>query len=150
MSPELVSSPRILLAESDPGVLRAIETLLIGKNACVVAVDNGADAVREASKSVFDLCILEMEMPAYGMNGIAVCERLRAMPHTARLPVLFLTKSEDMAAISRAFDAGASDFLVKPVIENLLWHRITILLHIAELSREVQGLKDAMSFVDRQ
>jgi DNA-binding response OmpR family regulator len=133
---------RILVVDDDENVLQLLAEVLCSMGQEVVSAKSGEEALKEAARSVFDLCILDIEMP--GLNGLQVCRRLRATPHTASLPILILTSGNNSTTIHEAFDAGASDFLSKPIIPKLLWNRVTILLRISELLRETQRLNEAV------
>ncbi len=83
-----------------------------------LSFDNGVEALEAALSQEVAIVLLDVDMP--GMDGYAVCRRLRAEPRFATVPIVMVTGHEDSAAISRAFEAGATDFISKPVNWALL------------------------------
>ncbi|KVZ38657.1 EAL domain-containing protein [Burkholderia ubonensis] len=76
-----------------------------------------------------DLVLLDVEMP--GGDGFDCCRRLRTLPEGRRVPIVMLTGNDDDASIANAFDAGATDFVSKPMRWKLLGYRIRYLLRAA-------------------
>src|SRR5215471_9312043 len=73
---------------------------------------NGEMALQAAARTPPDLVLLDILMP--GMDGYEVCRRLRQMPETAEVPIMFLSSLEDVQNKTRGFEAGANDYLTKP------------------------------------
>jgi sigma-B regulation protein RsbU (phosphoserine phosphatase) len=73
---------------------------------------NGETALQIAARNPPDLVLLDIVMP--GMDGYEVCRRLRAMPETAEVPIMFLSSLEEVQNKTRGFEAGANDYLTKP------------------------------------
>lgn len=122
-----------------------------------VAVDNGIDALSAALKERVAIVLLDVDMP--GMDGFAVCRRLRAEPRLATIPIVIVTGHEDSAAISEAFEAGATDYISKPVNWALLPRRLEYILRNAAAARSlaervvqvrtlVEALPDTLWVVD--
>jgi len=84
------------------------------------------------------IVLLDVDMP--GMDGYSVCRRLRAERRYATVPIVMVTGHEDSEAISRAFDAGATDFVSKPVNWVLLPHRIAYILRNAAAAERIERL----------
>jgi CheY-like chemotaxis protein len=141
----LPPKPRLLVAEDDPLARAVVVEALTDKGYDVVAVEDGAAALEAATRAAFDLCILDVEMPR--LDGVSACLRLRQAPLTAAMPILFLTSHADEETIKRAFAAGASDFLPKPVHVRLLWNRVANLLAAKRLSDEAQDLREKVAFL---
>ena len=114
--------PRLLLVDDDD-VLRALagHTLRQGGFEVVEAAD-GSEALRLLAADPFDLVLLDLVMP--GIDGYQVCRQIRSQPDGALLPVLVLTGLNDTASIDAAYQAGASDFIAKPIHWTLLAHRV--------------------------
>jgi diguanylate cyclase (GGDEF)-like protein len=113
---------RLLMAESAAG--SGLEPL---------AFDNGLAALDAALSRDVAIILLDVDMP--GMDGYSVCRRLRAEPRLATIPIVMVTGHEDAAAIGHAFDAGATDFISKPVNWALLPRRIEYILRNAAAAR---------------
>jgi diguanylate cyclase (GGDEF)-like protein len=113
---------RLLLAESAAGT--GLEPL---------AFDNGLEALDAALSREVAIILLDVDMP--GMDGYSVCRRLRVEPRFANVPIVMVTGHEDAAAIRHAFEAGATDFISKPVNWELLPRRIEYILRNAAAAR---------------
>jgi DNA-binding response OmpR family regulator len=93
------------------------------------------DAVRilfvdDVAAETFDIMLLDLEMP--NMDGFEVLARLRADERTRRMPVIVVTGREDVFAIDKAFQAGATSFLVKPINWRLLSYQVRYVHRTAE------------------
>src|SRR6202795_655986 len=127
---------RVLLAESAAGT--GLEPL---------AFDNGLEALDAALSREVAIILLDVDMP--GMDGYSVCRRLRAEPRLTMVPIVMVTGHEDAAAINLAFEAGATDFISKPVNWALLPRRLEYILRhaaraLAERVPQVRTLIDAL------
>lgn len=132
-------APRILVVDDDALLREMLSELLSARGAIVTTAEDGEAGLHEAVLAPYDLCILDCEMPK--LSGLEACPRIIASACTRNLPVLFLTGHNDDAIIQQAFDAGASDFLAKPVNAELLWRRVSNLLSLAQMKRERENLK---------
>src|SRR5712672_179584 len=118
---------RLLMAESAAGL--GLEPL---------AFDNGRAALDAALSREVAIILLDVDMP--GMDGFSVCKRLRAESRLATVPIVMVTGHEDSAAIGLAFDAGATDFVSKPVNWALLPHRLEYILRNAAAAERIERL----------
>jgi diguanylate cyclase len=103
-----------------------------------LSFDNGAAALEAALSRDVAIVLLDVDMP--GMDGYAVCRRLRAEARFATVPIVMVTGHEDSTAISRAFDAGATDFISKPVNWALLPRRLAYILRNAAAAERIERL----------
>lgn len=135
----------ILLVDDDP-VVRTItrQTLTRAGHAVREAV-HGHDAQARLAEEDFSLILLDVLMP--GMDGFEFCAWLRAQSAFARIPVLMMTGLNDNDSIQRAFEVGATDFIVKPVNSPILIQRVRFLLRasqtLEELTRSRENLATA-------
>ena len=91
------------------------------------------EALERITANKPDIVLLDLEMPR--LDGFDVLTRLRAEPLTQDLPVIVVTGREDVSAIDRAFEAGATSFLVKPINWRLLSYQIRYVLRAAASDR---------------
>ena len=111
--------------------------------------DNGVAALEAALTQDLAIALLDVEMP--GLNGYEVCRTIRATPRLAAMPIVMVTGRNDTVAINDAFDAGATDFICKPVNWSLLPHRLAYILRnaasvraLADRETKVRALVEAI------
>jgi two-component system response regulator MprA len=110
-------SPRILVVDDDPAVLRMLVRTLAAEGHDVEGVDHGGAALAAVERRAPDAVVLDVAMP--DMDGLAVCRRLRAGGFTG--PVMLLTARDAVADRVAGLEAGADDYLLKPfAVEELL------------------------------
>jgi CheY-like chemotaxis protein len=113
---------RLLLVDDDPILCEFATVHLSSDTAVVETAPTGPEALEALRAEPFDLLLLDLEMP--GMDGFEVLERVRLDPATAALPVIVVTGREDVRAIDRAYEAGATSFVVKPINWRQLAYQI--------------------------
>ena len=117
---------RILVVEDDPRLAATLERVLKAEGHEVETAPDGNDALRRARDRSIDLVVLDVMLP--GLDGIAVCKRLRA---TSAVPILMLTALGGTEQRVRGLDSGADDYLVKPFAYEELLARTRALLRRA-------------------
>lgn len=117
---------KILIVDDEQDILEFLSYNLKKENYEVYTSTNGGEAVEIAEKVLPNLILLDVMMP--GMDGIETCEQLRAKPHLKDVIIAFLTaRSEDYSQIA-GFEAGADDYIPKPIKPKVLISRIKALL----------------------
>ena len=117
---------RILLVDDEPDILEIVGYNLSAEGYQVITADNGADAVKVAKKKSPHLIILDVMMP--GMDGIEACEQMRKIPELDETIITFLTaRGEDYSQMA-GFDAGADDYITKPIKPKVLISKVKALL----------------------
>lgn len=117
---------RILLVDDEPDILEFLGYNLRLEGFAVEVASNGVEAVRIARDTLPQLILLDVMMP--GMDGIETCEKLRSFPELKDVMIAFLTaRGEDYSQVA-GFDAGADDYITKPVKPKVLVSRIKALL----------------------
>jgi class 3 adenylate cyclase len=132
-----VSDPaRILVVDDTPMNVKLLHDLLEVQGYAVETAVSGEEGLTKVADWNPDLVLLDVMMP--GMSGYEVCEKLRAEPATAALPVVLVTALDPDKERLRGLEAGADDFLTKPVNQAELLARVRSLLRIKTLHDEVQ------------
>jgi CheY-like chemotaxis protein/class 3 adenylate cyclase len=116
----------ILLADDSPLIHRHTVPILEDEGYDVRSAHDGAEAIELARALGPDLVITDVEMPL--VDGYGVCKTLKADPATAHVPVLICSSLGEAADLERGFDAGADDYLVKPVLPEELSTRVRALV----------------------
>ena len=128
---------RILVVDDTPANIKLLGDLLSSKGYQVSTAVNGEEALAKVSAEQPDLVLLDVMMP--GLSGYEVCRRLREDPATALLPVVMCTSLDPQQERVKGIEAGADDFLSKPVNQPELFARVRSLLRIKSLQDEIRG-----------
>ncbi len=130
---------KILVVDDDPDIIEIISYNLKKENYKVFSCYNGTDSIKIAEKEKPDLIILDVMMP--GMDGIQVCEKLRSKNEFNNTIIMFLSaRGEDFTHIA-AYDAGADDFVNKPLKPRLLISKVTSLLRRINKINNVSSMR---------
>jgi len=123
----VITKPRVLIVDDDPAALRMIEYIFDRADYEVYLAATGPEALSKANEAKPDLVILDVMMPK--VTGLEVCQRLRAQPALARLPIIMLSAKDQLEDKVNGFEAGADDYVSKPVEPQELLARAKALLH---------------------
>jgi len=117
---------KILLVDDEPDILEIVGYNLSGEGYQVITADNGADAVKLAKKKKPQLIMLDVMMPE--MDGIEACEQIRKIPALEETIITFLTARDEDYSQMAGFDAGADDYITKPIKPKVLVSKVKALL----------------------
>ena len=131
------SPARILVVDDTPENLEIVTMRLAHHGFDTETAVDGEDALARVGPYDPDLILLDIMMPK--MDGIEVTRRLKADPALRFIPIILLTAKADMKDVIAGLDAGADDYLTKPVDHGALMARVRSMLRIKELHDEVQG-----------
>ena len=127
---------KILLVDDEPDILEIISYNLTAQGYTVFTANNGQKAIKKAQKEKPQLIILDVMMPE--MDGIEACEQIRKIPELEDTIITFLTaRGEDYSQVA-GFEAGADDYITKPVKPKVLVSKIKSLLR--RLKTQVNAL----------
>jgi len=115
------SRPRLLIVDDQPVNIRVLHQVF-SEDCDIFMATNGADAVEFCATSPPDLVLLDVVMPE--MDGLEVCRSLKANPLTANIPVIFVTGLDDPREENACWDAGAVDFITKPINAQTTRNRV--------------------------
>ncbi len=133
----------ILVVDDTPLNVKLLADLLTVKGYRAVTAASGAEALQQLEAEWPDLVLLDVMMP--GMSGYEVCQAIRANPAHAMLPVVLVTALDPAQERAKGLDAGADDFLSKPVNQAELLARVRSLLRIKLLYDEVHRQKNELA-----
>lgn len=111
----------VLIVDDEPMARTLLRLMLVRAGFNVAEAEDGFDALDKVRKNRPDIVLLDVMMP--GMDGFAVCERLRNDAETASLPIIMLSAKTDLASINKGLRVGATVYLTKPISpEDLTRH----------------------------
>jgi DNA-binding response OmpR family regulator len=128
-----VAKQNLLVADADPRSLRIAEVALRRAGYAVATASDGAEALRRIQRAGPDLVVAELSLPS--QDGASLCRAVRADPHLARLPFVLMSGDRDPQSRARAMEAGADDFLEKPLLVKDLVGRVRTILSRHEQER---------------
>ena len=136
---------KILLVDDEQDILEFLSYNLKKEGYTVFTADNGREAIRISEKSKPHLVVLDVMMPE--MDGIETCREIRQIPAMANSIIIFLTaRGEDYSQIA-GFDAGADDYVTKPIKPRVLVSRVKALLRRYKEDEPEQNVVDVKDFV---
>ncbi|RME98325.1 MAG: response regulator, partial [Alphaproteobacteria bacterium] len=142
-------SARILVVDDIEANRRLLQAKLEAQYFTVIQAENGPQALEVARSEQPDIILLDVMMP--GMDGYEVCRRLKDDAATAYIPVVMVTALSDAEDRVRGLDAGAEDFLTKPVDDFALMSRVGALMRYNAVAselrqRQASGLGSGVDF----
>ncbi len=139
---------RILVVDDDAMARRSLRAMLERGHYHVETAAGGEEAIRLLFSYEPDLVLLDILMP--GMDGLETCRRIRALPGSDLLPIIFLTADERPEIHAEAFRAKGDDFLRKPVLSAELIVRVRSLMRLKRLQAEIQAERDTLIDLQKQ
>jgi len=128
----------ILLVDDELDILEIIGYNLTAEGYTVVTAQNGVEAIKKAKKHKPNLIILDVMMPE--MDGIEACEKLRLVPELSETVITFLTaRGEDYSQVA-GFEAGADDYITKPIKPKVLTSKVKSLLRRFKSQEQTQQI----------
>jgi adenylate cyclase len=138
----MTSPDKVLVVDDTPHNVKLLADLLGVKGYAVTTATSGEEALAKVAADQPDIILLDIMMP--GLSGYDVCRRLRADPETALLPIVLVTSLDPQGERVKGIEAGADDFLPKPINQAELFARVRSLLRIKALQGEVKQQAEAL------
>jgi len=132
---------RILVVDDIPANVKLLEVKLTAEYFDVVTASDGPTAIELAHSQAPDLILSDVMMP--GMDGFDLCRRLKSAPETSHIPLVMVTALSDVADRVRGLEAGADDFLTKPVNDIALFARVRSLARLKQMMDELRLRQEA-------
>lgn len=134
-----IDSPLVMIVDDYHIDRMMIKKFLLQNKFQVCEAENGQDALEMLKKEQPSLILLDVSMPV--MDGFETCRRIKQMQETADIPVIMVTASEDDFAVNQSFDAGANEYIFKPLHWELLKRRIVVLIDSCRLQKSLHEQK---------
>ena len=120
----------VLVADDDP-VMRLLMLEMLGQVGLdAVEAEDGVQAVACFQAMAPDLLLLDVDMP--GMDGFAVCREIRRLETQTTVPIIMVTGGDELESVTQAYEAGATDFVSKPINWPILGHRVLYVLRASD------------------
>jgi len=140
-----ISRARVLVVDDVQKNIDLMRAVLAPAGYEVLAATDGPMALQLAQEHLPQLVLLDVMMP--GMDGYAVCSRLKEVEATRSIPVIFVTARDDVAAESRCFALGAADYITKPIRVPVVLARVKTHLALYRQHRSLEGMfRDVIEF----
>ena len=121
----------IMIVDDNPEIITLYRSIFQRKGYQVLEALDGAAALRLLEDTIPDIFVLDIMIPE--MNGIELCQRIRALPGLDQTPVLILSAYSESGIIEQAFAAGANDYLIKPINARNLEEKVRDMLETARI-----------------
>ncbi|NOU11719.1 MAG: EAL domain-containing protein [Nitrospira sp.] len=139
--------PLALIVDDDPA-LRALSRMsLEQEDLRVEEASSGQAAIDVAAVTMPDIIILDLQMP--GMDGFVACQQIRQLPGAEFVPILIMTGLDDIDSIARAYDVGATDFIVKPCHGLILSQRVRYMLRASATLNALRSSESRLAQAQR-
>lgn len=133
-----VNSSSILIVDDEPSNFSVIKLLLLDQPYTLHYVASGVEAINSLELFEPDIILLDVMMP--GLDGIQVCQQVKALPQWKAVPIIMVTALNTKEDLAHCLDAGADDFISKPVSRGELRARIQSMLRLRQQYTEIQSL----------
>src|SRR5258708_29445908 len=130
----------ILLVDDRPDKLLALEAVLedLGQN--IVRAHSGREALRALLSQEFAVILLDVNMP--GMDGLETASLIRQRKSTRQTPIIFVTAFADEMHVSRGYSLGAVDYILAPVVPDVLRTKVAVFVDLDRKTRELRRQAD--------
>jgi signal transduction histidine kinase len=138
-----VPQAKILLVDDEPKSLYALQQLLSQLEQNLMIAQSGEEALRLALKNDFAVILLDVRMP--GIDGFETARLIRARERSSQTPIIFLTAAADeMASMFRGYEVGAVDYLMKPVVPEVLKSKVAVFVELHRKSERLRESEDKL------
>jgi diguanylate cyclase (GGDEF)-like protein/PAS domain S-box-containing protein len=135
--------PLILIVDDDQFMRVTIQEVLKSAGFKTAAAPDGTSAISNFFFARPDMVLLDLSMP--GKDGFMTCQEIRSLPEGKFVPIIIVTGKDDTDLIHRAFEVGATDFFVKPVIPELLVYRVRYLLRVSSSMKNLAESEEKLA-----
>lgn len=135
------SADLVLIVDDAPDNLSLLHDALDEAGYAVLVATSGEAALQRAAQAVPDIVLLDAMMP--GMDGFEVARRLKSMPETAHIPIVFMTGLTETEHVVTAFQSGGVDYVTKPIRPREVLARIAVHMQGARQARQARNALDA-------
>jgi len=120
----------VLVADDDPVMRLLMLEMLAQVGLDAIEAEDGVQALACYQSTAPDLVLLDVEMP--GMDGFSVCREIRRLETHSVVPIIMVTGGDELESVTKAYEAGATDFVSKPINWPILGHRVLYVLRASD------------------
>ncbi len=134
------NSPRVnvLMVDDEPANLLALEAVLGDLDLNLIRAESGKEALRQVLKFDFAVILMDVRMP--GMDGFEAASLIRSRAHSKETPIIFLTGLDpSQAQLFRGYEVGAVDYLVKPIVPEILRSKVSVFVDLHNKALEIKA-----------
>jgi signal transduction histidine kinase len=137
------SKAKILVVDDEPKSLYALQELLSALGQNLMAAHSGEEALKLALKHDFAVILLDVRMP--GIDGIETARLIRGRERSSQTPIIFLTaQADEMTSMFRGYAVGAVDYLMKPVVPEVLKSKVAVFVELHMKSERLRESEDKL------
>jgi diguanylate cyclase (GGDEF)-like protein/PAS domain S-box-containing protein len=137
----------VLVVDGDSEMRQLMRESLDFAGVTIAEAENGAAAITEFNRVKPDLVLMSAKIPE--LDGLTVCSKIRQLPGGDEVTIVMVTEPDDIGAIHRSYEAGATDFITKPVNQPVLTHRVRYLLRARETLHTLRQIENRLTQVQR-
>jgi signal transduction histidine kinase len=143
------SQASILIVDDDPVSIRVMQDMLASQGARIVTAGSGEEALRKVLDDDFAAILMDVRMP--GIDGFTAASMIRERKRSRYTPIIFITgHAEDLTSMFKSYRAGAVDFIVKPVIPDVLRSKLAIFIGLHDMNRILNAELAERSLTERR
>jgi signal transduction histidine kinase/DNA-binding response OmpR family regulator len=132
----------ILIVDDRPDKLLSLEAVLEDLGQTIVRAYSGREALRHILQQEFAVILLDINMP--DMDGFETAQLIRQRPNSAHVPIIFLTAMSDEMYVSRGYSLGAVDYILTPVVPQVLRSKVAVFVDLFRKTQQVQSQSDRL------
>jgi CheY-like chemotaxis protein len=133
----------VMVVDDVPANVDVVLGLLYESGCRVLVADSGLRGIELLELEIPDLILLDLMMP--GMDGIETCLRIKGRDSWKHIPIVMMTAADELSKKLAAFEAGADDFLTKPIQPEEVLARVRTHLHIRELQAQLEIMNRSLT-----
>jgi signal transduction histidine kinase len=142
-APETPVRAKLLVVDDEPKSLYALQELLAPLGQDLMAAASGEDALKLALRHDFAVILLDVRMP--GIDGIETARLIRGRERSSQTPIIFLTaQADEMNSMFRGYQVGAVDYLMKPVVPEVLKSKVSVFVELHMKSERLKESEDKL------
>jgi len=142
-APEGVQKAKILVVDDEPKSLYAMQELLGALGETLLVAPSGEEALKLALKHDFAVILLDVRMP--GIDGFETAKLIRSRERSRLTPIIFLTAAnDDMSSMFRGYEVGAVDYLLKPVVPEILKSKVSVFVDLFRKGERLRESEDKL------